>query len=159
MDSSSGSLFTMWLCLCSRCSYHQHLTLTPHSENITQAEARRTRMCSMFHWNCSIPDLLFWSALALISDTARQPVGVFISHLLRALETMRTLQRSQIGSVALYCSFLSFDIMPRLCLRWRQFVPLCGRPVSCALAVLSNTGCHNCFRETECWRRSPTCLP
>lgn len=60
---------------------------------------------------------------------------------------MRTLQRSQMGSVALYCSFLSFDIMPRLCLRWPQFVPLCGRPVSCALAVLSNTGCHNCFRD------------
>lgn len=104
------------------------------------------------HCSCRIPDLLLWSTLALMSDTVRQPDGVVINHLLRALETMRTLWRSQMGSADLYCSFLSFEITARLCLRCVAVRPimspscqLCSRGV-----VKHRRGCHNCFRETEC---------
>lgn len=90
--------------------------------------------------------------LALISDTVRQSIGVVINHLFRSLETMRSPRRSQMGSVDLYCSFLSCQITVCLCLRcmvvrliMSPFCQLCSRGV-----VKHRRGCHNRFRETEC---------
>lgn len=122
-----------------------------------QGVSSRTRKRSTFLWSYRLADLLFWSTVAPISDTAHQLIGVVINHLLRALETTRTPWRSQMGSVELYCSFLSLEITARLCLRCTAVCPviwpscqLCSRGV-----VKHRHRCHTRFQETECRRYSP----